>query len=136
MSTPLSRTHRLALMDVPDYSPALDLVAVAPDGVPAAFCECSISYREGQRDGQHIGWIEHVGTRATMRREGLGRAITLAGLHRLRASGAGTAILATHSANTQAQNLYTHLGFMKIGEERWFVKDVAATASRHIGEQR
>jgi len=130
MSTPLSRTHRLALMDTLDYSSRLDLVAVASDSALAAFCECSIDYREGRQEGRQVGWIEHLGTRATMRRLGLGRAMTLAGLHRLRANGARTAILATHSANTQAQSLYTHLGFKTIGKELWFVKDIADTASR------
>jgi len=130
MSTPLSRTHRLALMDTLDYSSTLDLAAVASDGTLAAFCECSIDYREGRREGQQVGWIEHLGTRATMRRVGLGRAMVLAGLHRLRAYGAGTAILATHSANTQAQSLYTHLGFKTTGKELWLVKDIADTASR------
>ena len=130
VSTPLSRTHRLALMDTPDYSPALDLVAVAPDGVLAAFCECSISRREWRTGERQAGWIDHVGTRPAMQQRGLGRAITLAGLQRLQASGADLTLLATHSANARAQRLYEHLGFKTVGKGLWLAKELGVTRTQ------
>jgi len=130
VSMPLSRTHRLALMDTPDHSPALDLVAVEPDGVLTAFCECSISKREWRTGERQAGWIDHVGTRPAMQGRGLGRAITLAGLQRLQASGADMALLATHSANARAQRLYEHLGFKTVGKGLWLAKEFGVTRTR------
>lgn len=127
VSTPLSRTQRLALMDTPDYSPALDLVAVDSAGAIAAFCECSIGRHEWERGGARVGWIDHLGTHPARRGQGLGQALTLAGLHRLRAAGAGTAVLVTHSANMPAQRLYARLAFEVIGAGLWFAKDIAPT---------
>lgn len=135
VSTPLSRAQRLALMDTPEYSPALDLVAVDSGGAVAAFCECSIGRDEGERGGERVGWIDHLGTHSARRGQGLGQALTLAGLHRLRAAGAGTAVLATHSANRPAQRLYARLAFEVSGAGLWFGKDIAPIPLHNADQQ-
>jgi len=43
--------ERLAMMRVPTYDPALDLVVVAPGGRLAAYCLCSVCSEENERGG-------------------------------------------------------------------------------------
>jgi ribosomal protein S18 acetylase RimI-like enzyme len=50
-------------------------------------------------------------THPDSRRRGLGRALLLTALHRLRDRGAETATLFTESTNTSARQLYGALGF-------------------------
>lgn len=77
----LNRAHRLALLRDPNYA---HLVIVAPDGAFVAYCECSINHEEWARSGQRIGWLDYIETHPDFQRRDLGRAATLAGLHRLR----------------------------------------------------
>jgi mycothiol synthase len=106
---------RLHWMSESHYNPARDLVAVAPDGTLAAFAFCSISPQENERTGRNEGWVSLLGTRRGFRKIGLGRAILLAGLHRLRADGMDTALLGVDAASlTGATRLYESVGFTPV----------------------
>lgn len=117
----LTIEERLALMRDSAYLPALDLVAVGPDGALVAFCTCSFSIEEHERLGRRDGWVDLVGTRPELRGKGLGRAVLLAGLRQLQALGVTRALLGTQSTNN-AQRLYASVGFQTIHKLRWYSK--------------
>jgi mycothiol synthase len=109
----------------PDYRKDLDLIAVASDGTFSAFCYCHISQEENDRTGRNEGWIAVLGTRRGFRKLGLGRAMLLAGLQRLKAAGVETAILGVDTANPSgALRLYESAGFQNIRDSISYVKDV------------
>lgn len=110
-SSPLQDEHVRALIAGPGYDRALDLVAQAPDGRFAAFCQASYNAEEWARAAERVGWIEHVGTHPELERRGLGRALTLEALRRLQAAGAQSALLVTRGDNEPAQRVYAALGF-------------------------
>lgn len=100
------------------YQPELDLVAIAPNGTFAAFCDCQIKAEESDRKPSNDGWIEFLGTRRGFRQMGLGKAVLLAGLHQLKAAGADTAKLSVDADSlTNATKLYTSVGFHPV--ETW-----------------
>lgn len=97
------------------YRAEQDLIALAPDGTFAAFCYCRVHPEENARSGRNEGWVHALGTRRGFRKIGLGRALLLAGLHRLKADGVDTAILSVDAASpTGATRLYESVGFRKI----------------------
>ncbi len=109
----------------PDYRNDLDLIAVAGDGRFVAFCYCEIIVEECDRSGRNEGWIMCLGTRRGFRKRGLGRAMLLAGLHRLKAAGVATAILGVDAENSSgALHLYESAGFHNIRDSISYVKDV------------
>ncbi|MEG3859991.1 GNAT family N-acetyltransferase [Microcoleus sp. herbarium12] len=109
----------------PGYRKDLDLIAVAADGTFAAFCYGEISKEECDRTGRNEGWITVLGTRRGFRKIGLGRAMLLAILQRLKAAGVETAILGVDTANPcGALRLYESAGFHKIRDSISYVKDV------------
>ncbi len=109
----------------PDYRNDLDLIAAADDGKFVAFCYCEISVDECDRTGRNEGWIACLGTRRGFRKIGLGRAMLLAGLHRLKAAGVETAILGVDADNQSgAMKLYESVGFHNIRNSIAYVKDV------------
>ncbi len=59
----------------------------------------SFPRRITQRSGRSEGWIELLGTRRGHRKIGLGRALVLAGLQRLKADGVETALLGVDGDN-------------------------------------
>ncbi|NQE37728.1 GNAT family N-acetyltransferase [Microcoleus asticus] len=114
--------HELAK---PDYRNDLDLIAVADDGTFVSFCYCEISVQKCDRTGRNEGWIGCLGTRRGFRKMGLGRAMLLAGLHRLKAAGVATAILGVDAENSSgALRLYESAGFHNIRKSISYVKDV------------
>ncbi|MCU0544703.1 MAG: GNAT family N-acetyltransferase [Oscillatoriaceae cyanobacterium Prado104] len=109
----------------PYYRQDLDLIAVAAEGTFVAFCYCEINPEENDRTGRNEGWIGVLGTRRGFRKIGLGRAMLLAGLQRLKAAGVGTAILGVDAENPWgALRLYESTGFHKIRNSISYVKDV------------
>ncbi len=112
-------------MSEPYYQAERDLIAVAPDGTFAAFCWCSINPQENARTGRNEGWINILGTRRGYRKIGLGRAMLLAGLQRLKADGVDMAVLGVDAENpTGALRLYESVGFRKLFATIGHVKDV------------
>jgi mycothiol synthase len=98
----------------PKYNPERNLIALAPDGTFAAFCFCWIDPDDNARNNRNEGWIDILGTRRGYRKIGLGRAMLLAGLHRLKADGVETAKLGVDAENpTGALRLYESVGFYK-----------------------
>jgi len=117
----MTRDGRLSIMRNPEYIPELDLLLVAPDGTLAAFCYCTISKEANERNE---GEIAIIGTRSTDKNRGLGRAMLLAGLQRLKQFGIETATLGTSSENTRAQSVFTAAGFRVIYRTLWYSKSV------------
>lgn len=116
------RRHRLQR---PYYRPENDLVAIAPDGTFAAFCLCYMDDVGNTLHGRRDGWIGLLGTRRGHRGIGLGRAMLLAGLQRLKAEGADTAKLGVDAENpTGALGLYERAGFEKVATRISYHKNV------------
>lgn len=112
---PMTAESHANWLDNPSYSPERDLIAVAPDGTVAAFCFCWIDNDDNARNNRMDGWIDMLGTRRGYRKMGLGRAMLLAGLHRLRGDGMTHAKLGVDADNpTGALKLYEDVGFSKI----------------------
>ncbi|MBD1853476.1 GNAT family N-acetyltransferase [Leptolyngbya sp. FACHB-711] len=110
----------------PNYRPELDLVAVAPDGTYAGFCFCSSQSEANKHQPQPISWVNALGTRRGFRRMGLGRALLLAGLHRLRSIEMEIAHLGVDLNNpNQALSLYESIGFEPI--KTWLTYSKAIT---------
>jgi mycothiol synthase len=104
-STRLTDEHYRRLRQMPEYAPELDVVAVAPGGVIGAFCQ-------GWLDPVNkVGEFEPVGTRPAHQRQGLGKAVLLEGLRRMKALGMESAFVCTEHDNTAAQQLYQAVGF-------------------------
>ena len=95
----LTAGERLTWMRASDYDPALDLVAVAPDGSLAAYCFCVIHQEENLLSGRSDGVTDPLATHPAHQGLGLAQALLCAGLARLRARGAERALLGTSSDN-------------------------------------
>ena len=99
---------RSRTLERPEYIPELDGVAVTPTGQLAAFCVCWLAK---DAHGKISGQIEPLGVHADFRDSGLGRAILLEGLKRLRAKGAKQVYVQTDSHRNAAFRLYESAGF-------------------------
>lgn len=116
-------------MQEPSYDPTLDLIAVAPDSRFAAFAWCGINQDENRRTGRNEGWIYSLGTRRGFRKIGLGRAILLFGLQRLKAAGVAIAALGVDAENpTGALRLYESVGFYKAYTRVVYSKAIETTS--------
>jgi len=90
------------------YRDDLDCVLVAPDGSLAAY---ALAWYD---DETRVGEFEPVGVHPEHRRLGLGRAVNLVGLHRLRAAGATKGLVACvddDAKNPGPKALYRSVGF-------------------------
>jgi mycothiol synthase len=110
---------RLSWMRTPEYDPALDLVAVAPDGVLAAYVFCSISHEENGLTGRKDGYTDPVATHPAFQRQGLARALLLTGFGLLKRRGMEHARTGTSSSNTAMQWTAKSVGF-RIGSTTVF----------------
>jgi len=96
----------------PAQPPELGLMALAPDGRPAATVICRLESFESDRRAQPVGLVGSVGTVPEHRRRGLASALTAEGLRRLRDLRARSASLYVDGLNpTRAYDLYRALGF-------------------------
>lgn len=103
------RKHRMK--DV-NYNADLDLIAIAPDGTFAGFCRCTIYAEHNKRNNINEGWIDVLGTRRGHRKIGLGKAMLLLGLRKLKEAGADVGVLGVDAENpTGALGLYESVGF-------------------------
>jgi predicted N-acetyltransferase YhbS len=91
----------------PAYRLDLDCVAIAPDGSIAAYALAWLD------DVNRVGEFEPVGTHADHQRRGLGRAVNLFALHRLRDEGATLGLVACRgdAAYPIPCKLYESVGF-------------------------
>ncbi len=107
----------------PEYNPDLNLIAIAPDGTFAAFCESHIYPEDNKRNQRNEGWIAVLGTRREFRQQGLGRAMLLRGMQCLKTEGMDTAILIVDADNPSgALRLYESVGFEKVLTNISYVK--------------
>jgi mycothiol synthase len=112
---PLTVESHAHWLESPKYNPERDLVALAPDGTFAAFCFCWVDPDDNERNNRLEGWIDMLGTRRGFRKIGLGRAMLLAGLRRLKEEGLTAAKLGVDAENpTGALGLYERTGFEKL----------------------
>ncbi len=103
-------------MRLPGYHRDLDVVAVAPDGVIAA-------YVNGWIDTLNkIGDFGPVGARLAYRRQGLTRAALLKCLLRMQAHGMNRVCVSTGVSNTPAIRLYESVGFKIANKYLEYVK--------------
>ena len=101
---------------LPGYNRDLDVVAVAPDGVIAA-------YVNGWIDPvNRIGYFGPVGACPAYRRQGLTRAALLEGLRRMKAHGMDRMFISTGVLNTPARRLYESIGFRVVNMYLEYVK--------------
>jgi ribosomal protein S18 acetylase RimI-like enzyme len=104
------------LMRLPGYHRDLDVVAVTPDGVIAA-------YVNGWIDPvNRIGDFGPVGALPAYRRQGLTRAVLLEGLRRMQARGMDRVCVSTGETNTPARRLYESVGFKIVNQYLDYVK--------------
>jgi ribosomal protein S18 acetylase RimI-like enzyme len=96
-----------AIMAAWPYRSDLDCVVESPDGTFVAFCLAWIDERNG------VGEMEPVGTHPDHRRLGLGSAVCVEALTRLRGAGATSAIVSARGdeAYPSARGLYASIGF-------------------------
>ncbi len=103
-------------MRLPGYHRDLDVVAVAPDGVIAAYVNGWIDTLN------QIGDFGPVGARLAYRRQGLTRAVLLECLHRMQARGMNRVSVSTGVSNTPAIRLYESVGFKIVNKYLEYVK--------------
>jgi ribosomal protein S18 acetylase RimI-like enzyme len=108
----------LNFMRSPVYDPALDIVAVLPDGQIGSFC---ILWTEPVN---RVGLFEPVGTHPAFRGKGLAKGVMLEGLRRLRERGMQNAILCTSRDNLPAVRLYESVGFANTDTHLTFEKNI------------
>lgn len=108
----------LRFMRSPVYHGDLDLVTVAPDGRFASFC---IVWPDSVTK---VGLFEPVGTHPDFRRKGLGKAVVVEGLRRLKARGMKQAIVCAEHDNPAARKLYESAGFRAIHKLHTFKKPI------------
>jgi mycothiol synthase len=110
-------------MHLPGYERELDVVAVAPDGVIAA-------YVNGWLDPLNkIGDFGPVGARPAYRRQGLTRAVLLECLHRMQARGMQRVSVSTGVSNTPAIRLYEGVGFKIVNQYLEYVKELSVAST-------
>ena len=109
----------------PKYRQDLDLRAVTPDGTVAAFCFCWIDPESNERNNRSEGWIAELGTRRGHRKIGLGTAMLLAGMRKLKAEGMAKAMLGVDAENPSgALRLYESVGFRSVMTSITYSKDL------------
>jgi mycothiol synthase len=118
----MTEAYRLAMLNGPDYDPALDLVAVTPDGNLSAYCVGYIDQEENLLTGQKVGFTDPVATHPAYQRQGLGRALLLTALERLQKRGMLAARLSTSSENFAMQKAAQAVGFRESSRSLSFTK--------------
>ena len=110
--------------DTPAYRADLDCVVEAPDGSIAAYTLAWLDEVNG------VAEFEPVGTHADHRRLGLGRAVGLYALQRLRELGATSAIVACRGdeAYPIPAKLYEALGFREVWRQHAYRRPAASNS--------
>lgn len=112
--------RRLSFMRSPFFSADRDIVVAAPDGRVAAFCIYWLDL------DNRVGLFEPVGTHADFQGRGLGKALMLATLRRMRAEGMTRARVCCKVDNPAGNRLYESVGFTRRGRLVWFEKSLRA----------
>ena len=118
-------SHRFWLENNPNYNKERDLVAIAPDGTWAAFNFMVIYTEDNEANNRKEGWVDILGTRRGYRKMGLGTAMLLVGMRKLKEDGMDTAVLGVDAENPSgALRLYEAVGFKQVKSSTTFSKDV------------
>jgi ribosomal protein S18 acetylase RimI-like enzyme len=106
------------IMRTPPYAPELDCVVQAPDGELVA---SALAWFDPELA---LGELEPVGTHVAHRQRGLGRAVNLFALQRLRDAGATEAIVACRGDDDYPipKRLYTSVGFTEMSRQIPYIK--------------
>lgn len=110
--------NRLAIMNTSEYDPSLDLLVIAPDGIVAAYCTCSVNAQT------QIGFTDPVATHPRYQHMGLARALLLKGMQLLKERGMEFARLGTSGENIAMQKTAESVGFKVEYRTIWFSKEV------------
>ena len=102
------------LVGLPAYRYDLDTVVEAADGTFAAFTMAWLDLEA------RLGYFEPVGTHQDHQRRGLGRAVQLHALRRLREEGAREAMVYADTPNEASNALYRSVGFRQIALHRMY----------------
>jgi len=103
-------TRFTRFMQSPVYALERDVIAAAPNGIIAAF---SIIWLDSVNK---VGLFEPVGTHPDFQRKGLGKAVMLEALQRLKNHGMQQAIVCTSEDNLPAIQLYESIGFQVVNK--------------------
>jgi ribosomal protein S18 acetylase RimI-like enzyme len=114
----MTTENRLIIMNTSGYDPSLDLLAVAPDEMIAAYCSCSVN------DQTKIGFTDPVATHPNYQRMGLARALLLTGMKLLKERDTMSAHLGTSGSNIAMQKTAESVGFTVEYRTIWFTKEV------------
>ena len=114
----MTTENRLAIMNTSEYNSSLDLVVIAPDGMIAANCICSVNQQEKS------GSTDPIATHPRYQRMGLAHALLLTGLHLLKEHGMASAHLGTGGDNIAMQKTAESVGFRLEYKTIWFSKEV------------
>jgi mycothiol synthase len=99
-------------VDTPVFDPELTVLGLGSGGDAVGVCLCTIDPARNQRRGREEGWIDSLSVLREHRKKGLGRALLLDGMRRLRARGCTHLMLGVDSENpTGALGLYESVGF-------------------------
>ncbi len=107
-STSMTASWRMRTLSMPNYLPALDLVAVSTEGRLVGFC---VGWFSPER---RTAQIEPLGVDPEFQGRGLGRALLLEMLGRFTAHGAEYAQVETDSGRSPARGAYEAVGFRSI----------------------
>jgi ribosomal protein S18 acetylase RimI-like enzyme len=129
-SANMTADWRLATLRDPRYAPALDLVAVAPDGTLVGFCVCWIT---PSLSGRRVAQVEPLGVLPAFQRTGLGRALLLDGLRRARAHGADRMDVNAESHNAASRGAYEAVGFRPAYEAPFFLRGFGSSSAGQGG---
>ncbi len=116
--------YTLAMMRTPNQDPAMDLVAVAPDGTLVAYCVCFIDVERNALTGRRDGYTDPIAAHPDFQRRGLSKALMLSGLALLRERGMDTVCLGTSSDNLGMLRAAASAGFHITRNVFWFGKPI------------
>jgi mycothiol synthase len=88
------------------------------------YCWTRINTEENRPGGEKKGQIHMMGVHPDYRRKGIGKALLVDGLERLKARGVGVVELTVDSENTAARLLYTSAGFELEARTEWYERRV------------
>jgi mycothiol synthase len=117
-STSMTPEWRRRTLDMPQYTPELDIIAVGPDDALVGFC---VGWLDKQRK---LAQIEPLGVHPDYQHQGLGHALLREMLRRFRAHGSTVAFVETESSRYPVQQAYQAVGFRIfntiIRKGKWF----------------
>lgn len=114
----MTTENRPAIMNTSEYDASLDLVVIAPNGIIAANCICSVN-EQGK-----TGSTDPVATHPLYQRMGLARALLITGLRSLKERGMLSSHLGTSGDNIAMQKTAESVGYTAEYKTIWFSKEV------------